>query len=175
MRSRVPLALAICLTFAACGGGGDKPAETAEPASKPATDSRRAPPRLKYAPEGHPGSRAAVGVIRAWSDELRRGHVTKASSYFSLPTIVSQGGTPLTLRTRVQARLFNASLPCGAKLKRTLAGPRYTIATFELTERVGSATGCDGTGNLAATAFAFRHGKISEWRRVTVPPVPPVA
>jgi hypothetical protein len=43
--------------------------------------------------------------------------------------------------------------------------------TFRLTERAGSKVGCgSGTGTLAATAFAFRRGKISEWRRVQVPP-----
>lgn len=165
MRLRVLLALAAALTLAACGGGG-KPAAT--PATKPAapkpkTDTRR--------PARHAASPAAVRVIRAWSDQMRLGHVDKATSYFSVPAIVSNSGGPVTLKTRAEVRFFNLSLPCGAKLERTIAGKRYTIATFELTERVGSH--CDGTGAQAATAFAFRRGKISEWRRVSVPPAGP--
>ncbi|HYZ27475.1 MAG TPA: hypothetical protein VE570_00350, partial [Thermoleophilaceae bacterium] len=44
-----------------------------------------------------------------------------------------------------------------------------TVATFVLTERPGSQS-CGATGKLVAAAFLLRHGKISEWRRVLVPP-----
>jgi hypothetical protein len=153
MRPRVLLALALGLTLAACGGGGDDNAKPAPP--KPVAKKESAEAR----------------VIRTWTDELRRGHIGKATAQFSLPAIVSNSGPAVTLKTRAEVRFFNLSLPCGAKLRRTIKGKHYTIATFELVDRVGSR--CDGTGNLAATAFAFRKGKISEWRRVTVPPEPP--
>jgi hypothetical protein len=99
--------------------------------------------------------------------------VRKAAAYFALPAVVSNSGPAIRLTTRAEVQFFNLSLPCGARLVRTIAGRRYTIATFELVERRGSPAGCDGVGALAATAFAFRHGKISEWRRVTVPPSAP--
>ena len=151
MRLRVLFALALGPTLAACGGGDDD----TKPAPKPVVKKES----------------TEVRVIRTWTDELRRGHLNKATAQFSLPTIVSNSGPAITLKTRAEIRFFNLSLPCGAKLRRTIKGKHYTIATFVLTDRVGSR--CDGTGNLAATAFAFRKGKISEWRRVTVPPEPP--
>jgi hypothetical protein len=64
---------------------------------------------------------------------------------------------------------WNRELPCGAHVVKTIAGMRYTVATFVLTERPGSKS-CGATGKLAATAFLLRDGKISEWRRVLVPP-----
>jgi hypothetical protein len=83
---------------------------------------------------------------------------------------VVQNASPVTrLTTRAQVFEFNRTLPCGAHVVKTVAGDVYTVATFVLTERPGSA-GCGATGKLAATAFRLRHGKISEWRRVLVPP-----
>jgi hypothetical protein len=149
MRSGVTVAVAIGLTLAACGGDDD---DQARPPPKP-------PPPKAESPR--------VKVIRAWSDSLREGHITKATSYFGVPLIVSNSGPAVTLRTRAEVRFFNLSLPCGAKLRKTVTGKRYTIAVFVLTDRVGSR--CDGPGNLAATAFAFRKGKIIEWRRVKPP------
>lgn len=149
MRLRVLVALGLALTVGACGGGDDN----VKPAPKPVVKKKAESPRVK--------------VIRAWTDELRRGHIAKASSYFSLPLVVSNSGPVIKLRTRAEVRFFNVSLPCGAKLRKTVTGKRYTIAVFVLTDRVGSR--CDGPGHLAATAFAFRNGKISEWRRVQPP------
>ncbi|HEX8104235.1 MAG TPA: hypothetical protein VF533_16580, partial [Solirubrobacteraceae bacterium] len=58
-------------------------------------------------------------------------------------------------------------LPCGARLLATTRRRGYLIGTFELVDRPGHR--CDSTGAKAAVAFAFRDGKISEWRRVPVP------
>ena len=77
--------------------------------------------------------------------------------------------TPFRLDTKKEVLAFNQTLPCGAHIVKTIAGDRYTVATFVLTERPGS-TGCGATGKLAATAFLLHNGKISEWRRVLVPP-----
>jgi hypothetical protein len=110
--------------------------------------------------------------VRAWADALRAGHVHQASSFFALPAVVANGGDPVILRTRAELDFFNSSLPCGARVVRALAGRgRYTIVTFRLTERKLAPAPCgSGVGHLAATAFAFRGGKISECQRVTVPP-----
>lgn len=170
MRPLIAAGLAVTLAFSSCGGSSaDKPER---PATKEDTRRPQSAPRerVPVVPGTHPASARVVRIVRGWADELRRGHLDKASRFFSLPVVVSNSGPPQELKTRAEVRFFNLSLPCGARLLRAISGKRYTIATFELTERVGSPTGCIGTGELAATAFAFRDGKISEWRRVTVPP-----
>jgi hypothetical protein len=111
-----------------------------------------------------------VRVITGWADELRAGHVSRAAGYFDVPVVVQNASPVVRLRTRRDVLAFNASLPCGAHVVKTLAGDRYTVATFVLTERPNSPSRCGATGELAATAFLLRHGRISEWRRVLVPP-----
>lgn len=120
---------------------------------------------------GTSGSKPA-SVIRAWSDTLRKGDVEGAASFFALPSVVSNGTPPVVLRTRADARLFNASLPCGARLLRTSSAGRYTTATFRLTERPGPGSCGRGTGLEARTTFVIRDGKIREWRRVPDNPAP---
>lgn len=122
-----------------------------------------------YPPGTHPAARAAIRVIARWSTELREGHVQRAAAYFALPVIVQNASPPERLSSERQVVEWNRELPCGAHLVRTLAGARYTVATFVLTERPGSGA-CDATGKLVATAFIVKRGKIVEWRRVLVPP-----
>jgi hypothetical protein len=99
--------------------------------------------------------------------------VARADGLFSLPTVVQNGTPPLRLRTRAEIHLFDSSLPCGARLVRTVAHHGYVLAQFKLTERAGPGGGhCDGTGNSAATAFRIVAGKISEWRRIANLPGP---
>jgi hypothetical protein len=118
-------------------------------------------------PRAAPGTAAdAAIVIRDWADTLRRGDVRGAAELFALPSIVSNGTPPVTLHTRADARLFNASLPCGARLIRTSSSGRFTTATFRLTERPGPGSCAGGVGLTARTTFVIRAGKISEWRRV---------
>ncbi|MFL5893642.1 MAG: hypothetical protein ACJ76Z_00850 [Thermoleophilaceae bacterium] len=164
--SRPSALLAAALALAGCGGGHHAAAARVHHAAPP--QHRATAPPKESTPHLRPAPDSEVAVVRAWSDSLRAGRVKKASSYFALPAIVQNGGDPLTLRTRFAVRYFNASLPCGARVVRGVtAGGHYIIVTFRLTERKGVTPGCgSGTGQLAATAFAFRHGKISEWRRV---------
>jgi hypothetical protein len=172
---RLALASAAALTLAACGGGssaGDatqsQPRTAAQPA--PGSGSTTTPHQPAKKPSGlHKASRKTVAVITAWADTLRAGHPEKAATYFDLPVIVQNAGPAVRLTTRKAVLAFNETLPCGAHVVRTVAGGRYTVATFVLTERPGS-PGCGATGKLAATAFLLHHGKISEWRRVLVPP-----
>jgi hypothetical protein len=166
----VCFALAAALTLAACGGStaSHDTHVSSSPAGTPAAVPQRDYSHY-YPPGTHPASRKAIAVITAWSDELRAGHVRRAASYFDVPVIVQNATPPIRLGTRKQVLAFNRTLPCGVHVVKTLAGSRYTVATFVLTERPGS-PGCGATGKLAATAFLLRHGKISEWRRVLVPP-----
>ncbi len=108
----------------------------------------------------------AVDVIKAWADELRAGDVPAASERFAIPSVVQNGTPPLRLTTRSQVEAFNRSLPCGAKLTEAITSGRYTIATFELTERPGLGLCGSGVGETAKTAFVIRDDLITEWRRV---------
>jgi hypothetical protein len=170
-RLLVPV-VAAALTLAACGGSN-----TAEKTTRSSPDRTASPATAQpqkdyqnyYPPGTHKASKQAVAVITGWSEQLRAGHVKRAASYFDLPVVVQNATPAVRLDTRKEVLAFNQTLPCGAHIVRTLAGRHYTVATFVLTERPGS-PGCGATGKLAATAFLLRHGKISEWRRVLVPP-----
>ena len=108
---------------------------------------------------------ADVEVIDAWSSELRHGDLNAAAGYFALPS-VAENGVKVRIRDLEDARLFNASLPCGAVLERAEASGEATIATFRLTERPGPGSCGEGTGGIALTAFVIADGEIVEWRRV---------
>jgi hypothetical protein len=125
--------------------------------------------RNYYPPGTHKPSPEALKVITRWSEELRAGHVKRAASFFSVPAVVQNASPAVRLDSASEVLAFNQTLPCGAHIVRTIAGKRYIVATFVLTERPGS-PGCGATGKLAATAFLLSHGKIKEWRRVLVPP-----
>jgi hypothetical protein len=167
------LIVAAGLALAACGGSNTAKDSTRAVTDTGASPANRVAPQKDYShyypPGTHKASKQAVAVITAWSDQLRAGHVKRAASYFAVPAIVQNATPPIRLSTRKQVLAFNLTLPCGAHIVKTIAGAHYTVATFVLTERPGSA-GCGATGKLAATAFLLRHGKISEWRRVLVPP-----
>jgi limonene-1,2-epoxide hydrolase len=137
------LAAAIALT--ACGG-------STSPARSPDVSSN-----------ARPGD---VAVIKAWVDALRRGEVAKAASYFAIPSVVQNGGPPLRIDDRRSALLFNASLPCGARLVRAVRRTPFAIASFRLTERPGPGSCGPGAGELAKVAFRVRDAKIVQWRRV---------
>ena len=94
----------------------------------------------------------------------------RAASYFHVPTLVQNASPLFQLKSHKDVLRFNSELPCGAHIVRTLAGGSYTVAVFVLTERPHARSRCGATGALAATAFKLRGGKISEWRRVLVPP-----
>lgn len=115
----------------------------------------------------------AVRVIKGWADELRSGDVTAASERFALPSIVQNGSVPLRLTNRRQVELFNQSLPCGAKLTEAVPSGKFTIATFELTERPGPGECGGGVGETAKTAFVIHDGRITQWRRVVDQGAPP--
>jgi hypothetical protein len=108
----------------------------------------------------------AVKVIKGWADELRAGNVLAASERFAIPSVVQNGTLPLRLTDRREVEAFNRSLPCGAKLTEAISSGRFTIATFELTERPGPGECGKGVGDTAKTAFVIHNGLITQWRRV---------
>jgi hypothetical protein len=124
------------------------------------------------APTGIPANPAAVKVIKAWSDALRRGDVNGAARYFALPSVMINGtgvgGLALVtpIATRADAEAANASLPCGAEFISADQRGRYVNALFRLTNRPGPGGGCGrGVGQTARTNFVIAGGLIQEWIR----------
>jgi limonene-1,2-epoxide hydrolase len=113
----------------------------------------------------------AVAVIRAWSTALRQGDLNTAARYFALPSEFVNGPTDvISIHTEAQARLANASLPCGAVLVSAARRGRFVSALFRLTDRVGASGACGtGTGQLARTNFVIADGHIVEWIRAPDP------
>jgi hypothetical protein len=97
---------------------------------------------------------------------LHRGDVDAAARYFAIPSVAENGPLLLQIENLDDARRFNESLPCGARLMRAETQGQFTTATFRLTERLGPGTCGPGTGGTAKTSFVIRDGKIVEWRRV---------
>jgi hypothetical protein len=145
--------IGIAIALAGCGGGGDGDSDGGE-------DSGGEP---KVAGEADPGD---VAVIKGWVDTLRRGDVEGAARYFAIPSVAENGPFLVRIRSIDDARRFNASLPCGARLLRAETQGEFTTATFRLTERPGPGTCGAGTGGIAKTAFVIRGERIAEWRRV---------
>lgn len=114
----------------------------------------------KNSPHAHP--RYLAG---AWAQALSAGDLDAAAALFALPSVAENGPT-LRIATREQARLFNASLPCGAEVIGAEGEGEFTTATFKLTERPGPGRCGAGTGGEAQTTFVVEDGKIAEWRRV---------
>jgi hypothetical protein len=111
----------------------------------------------------------AVRVIRGWSQALRTGHVVAAAAYFRIPSVFFVGdGPPVQIRSRIEAQIANAALPCGAELISTHRMGRFINALFRLTNRPGQggASGCgSGAGQTARTNFLIENGRIVEWLR----------
>jgi hypothetical protein len=109
---------------------------------------------------------AAVEVIDEWATELTEGDIDAAAARFAIPSVAANG-VVIEIRDLDDARLFNASLPCGAELVAARPEGEFVIATFRLSERPGPGTCGSGVGETARTAFAIdAEGKITEWRRV---------
>ena len=140
-------ALGIAIALAGCGDGGDN-------------DNGR---ESKVAGNADPGD---VRVIDGWVTALRHGDVEAAARYFAIPSVAENGPLLLHIENIDEARRFNESLPCGARLVRAQTQGQFTTATFRLTERPGSGVCGPGTGESAKTSFVIHDGKIAEWRRV---------
>jgi hypothetical protein len=109
---------------------------------------------------------ADVEVIDGWVTSLRHGDVDAAAEYFAIPSVAENGAILVRIRSIDDARRFNESLPCGARLIRADSTGEFTTATFRLTERPGPGLCGPGTGGVAKTSFVIRDGEIAQWRRV---------
>ena len=160
MRARAAGALLVLalLALSACGGGSSTSAT-----STTSTIAGNA-------------NAADVKVIDGWVTALRHGNVDAASKYFAIPSTAQNGTILAHIRSLDDARRFNESLPCGARLVRADSAGEFTTATFRLTERPGPGVCGPGVGGVAKTSFVIRDGKIVQWRRVGAgggaPPAP---
>jgi hypothetical protein len=150
----------IALPIAGCGGDGGGTSSNGGTVSTP---NQGAAP--KVAGDADPGD---VRVINGWVTTLRHGDVDAAAAYFAIPS-VAENGVLIHIRSLHDARHFNKSLPCGARLIGAETAGDFTTATFRLTERPGPGLCGNGTGQTAKTSFVIRDGKIAEWRRVGLP------
>jgi hypothetical protein len=150
-------AASVALVASGCGSGGLLASTTAHASRLPIATA----------------DPAAVSVIKAWSDALRRGDVRGAAGYFALPSELINGigpnGQPElgVIRTLAQAEAANEAFPCGAKLISASRRGRYVNALFRLTDRPGPGGGdCgSGAGQTARTDFLIVDGRIVEWIR----------
>jgi hypothetical protein len=155
------LVAGLALLTSACGSS-HKLAKTPPP-------PKQSPAATPAAPKHEPAREADVAVIRGWTNALRHGRVDAATAYFSLPAVISNGGPAYRLTKRKQVRVFNRTLPCGAKFKAAIDTGAFVVATLELTERPGRGKCGSGVGSEAYTAFLIRRHKIVQWRRVVKP------
>jgi hypothetical protein len=161
---------------AGCGSSATR-TTTGRRASQPppaaSTPSTASPQQAPAPPaSGKAANPAAVSVIQAWSDALRRGDVRGAARYFALPSVMINGSgvqgqaLVISIHTRAQAEAANASLPCGARFISAEERGRYVNVLFRLTDRPGPGGGCGtGAGQTARTNFVIARGHIVEWIR----------
>src|SRR3954454_15179693 len=146
-RPRQLLLLSAALAVAAgCGGGASSQTtsaakQTGTPAAIPGSPKPKDYSNY-YPPGTHKATPAAARVITGWADQLRAGHVRRAAAYFGVPVIVQNATPPLQLRSRHEVLQWNRDLPCGAHVVKIIAGARYTVATFVLTERPRAPSRC---------------------------------
>ena len=138
---------------AGCGGGDDEDTESVPGGADP----------------------DEVEVIEGWADDLRAGEVEAAADHWKIPSVAQNGTPAIELTNRKAVIAFNEALPCGAELIEAETQGKYTVATFELTERPGKGECGAGTGETARTAFVIEDGKIVEWRRAADELVEPPA
>jgi hypothetical protein len=154
------------LALAACGGDGDDRTKLRTPGTEAARTKPSADPESAAA-AGREADPRAVAIVRDWADTLRHGDVRGAARYFARPSLVSNGTSPIRLKTRADAVYFNRTLPCGAVVIDAEAAPHgFVIVRFRLTERPGKGSCGGGAGGTARVAFRVRKGHITDWLRV---------
>ena len=181
--SRRLLACALAVTalgLGACGGGGGSGTELANPDLRLITPPRYVgaepisvpTPTVEQTMHAKDVKRLRP-VLDGWATAVRHRQLAKATSYFALPTIVSQPTTgPVEIRTKAIAERFNDSFPCGAKLVGARADGRYIVGTFQLVQVPGRT--CTTPKALVKVGFVFgdrkRPNRFTEWWRVAETP-----
>jgi hypothetical protein len=120
--------------------------------------------------DGPPADPAKLAVVRRWAAELRAGDLRGAAAYFHLPSLFEDGAADtVTIHTRAQAEVANATLTCGAAVISAFRAGSFIDVLFRLTARAGRGGGrraCGaGIGRTARTEFLIRGGQIVAWVR----------
>jgi limonene-1,2-epoxide hydrolase len=112
-------------------------------------------------------SASPEAVARAWSAALDRSDNEAAAKLFANGAQIVQSDET-TLETHADAVAWNASLPCGGRIKKVIhRAADEVLVVFLLGERPRHM--CDAPGADAAAIFRVEHGKIVLWHQ-TVPP-----
>ena len=114
------------------------------------------------------GSTDDIEVIRAWAEALSESDIEAAAEFFAIPS-VAENGITYDIETREDARFFNESLPCGAKLESTEESRASSSPRPSGSRKDPASPACPGDGNIAQTSFVIEDGAIVEWRRVALP------
>jgi hypothetical protein len=106
-------------------------------------------------------------MIRDWLSAVEHYDFSHAAEFFAPGAIIDQG-RPFRLPDAAAARLFNAGLPCHAKLiaLREEDGPKV-LATFRLTPGPGGP--CRGRVQVR---YTIKDGRFTEWRQLPSEPAP---
>jgi hypothetical protein len=99
-------------------------------------------------------------MIRDWLMAVAHGDYGQAATFFAPGAIIDQG-RPFRLPDAAAARIFNAGLPCHAKLISLEDEGAKVLATFRLTPGPGGP--CRGRVQVRYTIV---DGKFKEWRQL---------
>src|SRR3954454_6057246 len=107
--------VALALAFAACGGSGPDRFSLKTPGAHtgvgPIVTLAAPTPAPKASPtpaaKRQKVTREEKRIIRAWSEQLRHGHVAAAARYFAVPSFFRNASSSGTLKTRAQVKNFN--------------------------------------------------------------------
>ena len=111
--------------------------------------------------QGSGVSSSAVAVIKGWADALRDGHLRRAATYWAHPSVMVNGPdasgrvTLIHIDSEHDALLADATLSCGATLRRTALRGAYVRATFALSVRKGEGASTAGCNGPASVDFAY--------------------
>ena len=112
------------------------------------------------------GSGSSPGaVVRAWSKALDADDNERAAALFAPGAAVVQGGRLVYLKTHRQAFVWNARLPCAARIVSLRSNGSAVTATFRLHDRKSRRCG-DPPGAEAIALFVVEHGKIVLWDQI---------
>lgn len=178
---RFACALVLTIALAGCGGGADEDERAQPRPAVPETTTPTTPSSPPFDPDRRPNvpeeglkpaPQAQTRVVERWAAAVRRADFDAAADLFAAKALVQNGGAIEVLQTREYAKVWNAALPCGAKVTDTAAAGGYVVVQFVLVDRVGSSCG-SGTGNSARVAMKVRAGRIAEWYRLPEPAAGP--